>query len=212
MALFKVPVEQALAWMKAESPQYTFSKNFIYMLLNWGDTAALHQAAVAAKLDLNIREVDTLKNNWLEKAHYYREWRESLLREAAKTGCVTLNDGRRRRYYGLRWKDGKWHADRDTQKEIGNHPLIGTEVSYINPRLEKVMDFVEGSEWQLVLLSHDGFMLEGPSNRTVEASQELLPILTLPFSCGKGRILKVPWTVKAGQCWALLESVNAVAG
>jgi hypothetical protein len=212
-ALFKVDAAQALAWMKVEAPQYTFAKNFIYMILNWGDTMALAQAAVTAGLNMDVGEIDVLKNNWLEKAHYYREWRTSLLRQAETTGMVTLYDGRRRRYYGLRWKEEKWHADHDTQKEIGNHPLIGTEVSYMNPRLEKVLDFVESSEsWQLDLLSHDGFMVEGPTDEVTFTSETMLPWLTQPFPCGSGKVLKVPWAAKSGPCWAILDDASVVAG
>ena len=207
-ALFKVDTAQAIHWMHEEAPQYTFSKNFIYMILNWGDTGALYQAAVSAKLDLDIGEVGKLKDNWLTQAHYYRDWRESLIRQAESSGMVTLFDGRRRRYYGLRWKDGTWHADVDTLKEIGNHPLIGTEVSYVNPRLEKVLDYVEANPpWQLVLLSHDGFMLEGPHSQAPQAVECLMPMLQEPFPCGPGKVLKVPWAAKTGKCWALLDEL-----
>ena len=207
-ALFKVSVDEALTWMDQEAPQYTFSKNFIYMLLNGGDTQALAQAAVSAKLDLDYKAVDKLKNNWLDQAWRFRDWRAGLIRQAEATGAVTLYRGRRRRYYGLRWKAGTWHWHAGTEeiKAIYNHPLLGSEVTYVNPRLAKVMDYVEENEgWQLVLLSHDGFMLEGPSDQCSSTIAHLIPMLTEPSLIAEGKMLKAPWSAKRGTCWAMLK-------
>lgn len=205
-ALFKVSTDEALAWMAQEAPQYTFAKNFIYMLLNGGDTQALAQAAVSAKLDLDYKTVDKIKNNWLDQAWRFRDWRAGLVRQAEATGAVTLYRGRRRRYYGLRWKEGKWHAGTEEIKAIYNHPLLGSEVTYVNPRLVKVMDFVERNEgWLLVLLSHDGFMLEGPSGQCSRAIERILPMLTEPSLIAEGKMLKAPWSAKRGTCWAPLK-------
>ena len=205
-ALFSVDTGQALSWMDAEAPQYTFSKNFIYMLLNGGDTMALAQAAVSAKLALDYKTVDKLKNNWLEKAWRFRDWRAGLVRQAEVTGAITLYQGRRRRYYGLRWKDGKWYAGTEEIKAIYNHPLLGSEVTYVNPRLAKVMDYVEENvQWRLPLLSHDGFMLEGPSDQCSRTIKQLMPMLTAPSPIAEGKMLKAPWSAKTGMCWALLK-------
>ena len=209
-ALFKVSTDQAIQWMHDEASQYTFAKNFIYMLLNGGDTMALLQAAVSAKLDLDFKETERLKNNWLESAWKFRDWRAGLLQQAEATGAITLYRGRRRRYYGLRWKDGKWNTGPEEIKAIYNHPLLGTEVSYVNPRLTKVMDFVEANEgWLLVLLSHDGFMLEGLEGESLkQAEAQLMPVLTAPMLLGPGKVLKVPWTAKTGNCWATLDTLS----
>ena len=207
-ALFKVSTDEAIQWMHEEAPQYTFSKNFIYMLLNGGDTMALLQAAVNAKLDLDFKETDYLKNNWLERAWKFRDWRSGLVRQAEATGAITLYRGRRRRYYGLRWKNGKWNAGPEEIKAIYNHPLLGTEASYINPRLSKVMDYVEEHpEWLLPLLSHDGFMLEGPESETPHATSVLYPEMCKAWTLGLGKSLVVPWTAKTGNCWATLTEL-----
>ena len=205
-ALFTVSTDEAIAWMDQDAPQYTFSKNFIYMLLNGGDTPALAQAAVSAKLDLDFEAVDKLKNNWLDQAWRFRDWRAGLIRQAEATGAITLYRGRRRRYYGLRWKDGKWHAGPEEITTIYNHSLLGSEVTYVNSRLVKVMDFVEGNiGWLLVLLSHDGFMLEGPEGQSELAVATLMPMLREPSLIAERKMLKAPWSVKMGKCWATLK-------
>lgn len=208
-ALFHVSREQAIEWMNHKASQYTFAKNFIYMLLNGGDTPALHLAAVTAGLLLDVPAVDKLKNNWLEQAHRFRDFRAALVAEAERTGKVTLDDGRRRRFYGLRWKEGKWQAGPDEIKEIYNLPLIGTEVSYVNPRVEKVLDFCERTAaWNLILYDHDGFMLEGPECEAVGVAKILMPLLDTPEDLGKGRILRVPWQPTMGKSWATMEPLD----
>ena len=158
-ALFHVEAKKAIDWMNHKASQYIFAKNLIYMLLNGGTAPALYLAAVTAGLRLNVPEVEGLMGNWLNAAHYFKDWREGLVREAQKTGKITLYDGRRRRFYNLRWKEGLWQAGPDEIKEIYNLPLIGTEVSYVNPRVEKVQDFCEDErEWEMILYDHDGFM------------------------------------------------------
>jgi len=212
-ALFHVGADQAIDWMNHKASQYTFAKNFIYMLLNGGDVPALHLAAVTAGLKLDVPEVRKLMNNWLEAAHYFREWREGLVHEAERTGMVTLFDGRRRRFYGLRWKEGLWRGGSDEIKEIYNFPLIGTEVSYVNPRVEKVLDFCEGSDsrWELILYDHDGFMLHGPEDEAEDVAKWLMPKLEEPESLGKGRQLYVPWQPTVGKSWAKMEGLNLSA-
>ena len=55
-ALFHVSPEQAIEWMNHKASQYTFAKNFMYMLLNGGSVPALHLAAVTAGLKLDVPE------------------------------------------------------------------------------------------------------------------------------------------------------------
>lgn len=205
-ALFHVSTAQVIEWMHAKAPQYIFCKNFIYCLENGGTAPALHLAAVTAGLKLDLPEVSQLMNNWLNAAHRYRDWREELVGEAERTGMITLFDGRRRRYYGLRWRDGKWHAGSEEIKEIYNHPLLGTEVSYVNPRVEKVVDFVEENpQWELVLYDHDGFMLMGPDSEANEIVNWCMPMLQEPMTIGPGKVLRVPWTPTIGRTWAEMK-------
>jgi len=210
MALFHVSAEQAIDWMHHKASQYTFAKNFIYMLLNGGTVPALHLAAVTAGLILDVPEVKRLKDNWLDAAHYFKAWRERLVEEAERTGTVTLNDGRRRRFYNLRWKEGKWTAGADEIKEIYNLPLIGTEVSYVNPRVEKVLDLCEttANQWELILYDHDGFMLHGPERESRSMAKIVMPILNQPEDLGKGMILRVPWAPTVGPNWAMLKEMD----
>jgi DNA polymerase I-like protein with 3'-5' exonuclease and polymerase domains len=102
-ALFGMDLDECIELMEVESPKYTFSKNFIYMLLNGGDVPALKNAAVSAGLVMNEKEVKYLLDRWLERAIKFHKWRLSLVDEAKKTGCVTMPSGRRRRFYGIRY-------------------------------------------------------------------------------------------------------------
>lgn len=209
-ALFNVGTDQAIAWMYRKASQYTFAKNFIYMLLNGGDVGALHDAAVGAKLSLNEKEVAILLHRWLERAFMFKSWREELVREAEQTGMITLPDGRRRRFYSLKWDRAgkKFVVDKKTKKEIFNLPLIGTEVSFMNPRVLKVEQATsedETNDWVLNLYEHDGFMLEGPEVEWKWVVRLVLSLVNTPHIIDKERVLKVPWDFKVGTCWAELE-------
>ena len=211
-ALFHVEKGQVIEWMHAKAPQYVFAKNFIYMILNGGTVPALHLAAVTAGLKFDVAEVEKLMNNWLEQAWRFRDWWGALMREAQRTGMITLFDGRRRRYYGLRYKDGIWHAGHDEEKEIKNHPLIGTEVSYVNPRVEKVVDFTEENpQWELVLYDHDGFMVMGPDSEADDVVKTFMPMLQEPMPLGPGKVLKVPWAATMGRTWASLKDYKGAS-
>ena len=215
-ALFTVAPEQAVDWMNGKQPQYTFAKNFIYMLLNGGDVPALANAAASAGLTLNHKDVKKLLDKWLERAIVFKGWREALVREAEQTGAITLSDGRRRRFYGARWKKGasKWSLGRKTLKEVYNFPLIGTEVSYMNPRILLVYQLtVSGplSKWLLVLHEHDGFMLEGCQEEQWSTYTMLLDKLNSEawshMRIDDKRVLYVPFDGKGGTCWAELTKV-----
>jgi hypothetical protein len=209
-ALFGVSTDQAIAWMNAKASQYTFAKNFIYMLLNGGEVGALHDAAVGAKLALNEKEVAILLYRWLDKANRFKVWREGLVKEAEQTGMITLPDGRRRRFYALKWKtsEKKFVVDKKTKKEIFNLPLIGTEVSFMNPRVKLVYDATsedESNDWVLNLYEHDGFMLEGPEESWQWVVKKCLTLIDTKHIVDKVRTLVVPWDFKVGKCWAELE-------
>lgn len=204
-ALFGITPEEAVHLMNIESAKYTFAKNFIYLILNGGDAPALANAAASAGLDFNIGYVKGLLNKWLEKAKRFKEWREGLLKEVRQTGAITLPDGRRRRFYDLTWKDGLWQIPYKTVKEIYNFPLIGTEVSYINPRILTVWRMTMGDwrEWLLVYHGHDGFMVEGPIEEAKSFAKTVIEAISTPHEIG-GRKLIIPWGVKGGPIWAEL--------
>lgn len=206
-ALFGVSPEEAVELMNAESSRYTFAKNFIYMLLNGGEAPALANAAAMTGLKLSIGEVDRLVKNWLAKATGFDAWRKGLLKEAIDTGQVVLADGRRRRFYDLEQRKGVWVINEETRKEIYNFPLIGTEVSFVNPRIDYVYERTKGTPWWLCYHGHDGFMLEGDEGTEKALSDELNVELSKPTQIKPGQNLYVPWSAKAGQCWAVMGKV-----
>ena len=211
MALFDVTVEQAIEWMNTKAPQYTFSKNFIYMYLNGGDVPALANAAVSAGLVMDEKEVGSLLKSWQRYAIIFEQWRKDLIAEACKTGSVTLPDGRRRRFYDMRWSNGQWHPSKDARKEIYNAPLIGMEVSYTNPRYRGLLDLTQNQyqAWKFVHHEHDGCMMEGPENPVLVELflKQAFSILEHPFDFG-GRKFNCPWDAKWGKCWADLKPWN----
>jgi hypothetical protein len=205
-ALFQVTPEQAVELMNAESMQYTFAKNFIYMLLNGGEAPALANAAAMTGLKLTIAEVDRLVKNWLAKAVGFDRWRqEGLLKQAGETGQIELFCGRRRRFYGLEMRKGVWVVNDETRKEIYNFPLIGTEVSFMNPRIDFAYEQTRGTSWKLVYHGHDGFMCEGDEGDETAFCHKLLPTLSKPTELKVGFTLKVGFAAKSGRNWALME-------
>jgi len=210
--LFHVTVDQAVEWMNGKSPQYTFAKNFIYMLLNGGDVPALANAAATAGLVMDEKEVKNLLDNWLSRAVLFDKWRRGLIDEARRTGMVTLPDGRRRRFYDMQWKDGLWYPSKDARKEIFNAPLIGMEVSYTNPRYKKILDLTktdEFNQWKFIHHEHDGFMVEGPENSSeVERfTERAFKILEEPFQFGQRKFV-CPWGAKIGKVWSELKTLT----
>jgi hypothetical protein len=195
---------QAVEMMNAEAPQYTFAKNFIYMLLNGGEAPALANAAAMTGLKLTIPQVSGLVRNWLGKATGFERWREALLKEAGDTGQVVLACGRRRRFYELRMKEGKWVVNSQTKKEIYNFPLIGTEVTFMNQVINRTYETLKGSQWKFVYHGHDGFMLEGTDDNGSmrQLVTEVCAIGSTPFEIKPGLVLYVPFAAKAGRCWA----------
>lgn len=206
-ALFQITPEQAVELMNAEAPQYTFAKNFIYMLLNGGEAPALANAAAMTGLKLTIPQVNGLVKNWLEKAGGFKLWREGLLKEAQESGQLELACGRRRRFYDLRMSKGRWVINSQTKKEIYNFPLIGTEVTFMNPVIEACSTMIEGTDWELIYHGHDGFMLEGP-DRPVQIcgmSNSICDRGAQPLEIRPGQSLRVPFAAKVGRCWAVME-------
>jgi hypothetical protein len=206
-ALFQVTPAQAVEMMNAEAPQYTFAKNFIYMLLNGGEAPALANAAAMTGLKLTISQVATLVKNWLQKAVGFDKWRESLLKEAGETGQLELACGRRRRFYDLRMKEGAWIVNSQSKKEIYNFPLIGTEVTFMNQVINRTYERLQESQWQFVYHGHDGFMLEGPDNigSMRQLTTDVCAIGSVPFEIKPGLVMKIPFAAKVGRCWATME-------
>ena len=209
-ALFHMDLDECIALMEVESPKYTFAKNFIYLILNGGDVPALKNAAVSAGLVMDAKEVKYLLDAWLERASGFKAWRERLVEEAKKTGCVTLPSGRRRRFYGIRWdsRTGQMKIDAATLKEIYNAPLLCTEVDFMNPRLRLVWDCTQGTEWFLFYFGHDGFMLEGPKEEARAFGHFLLEQIPVRHEYAPGICLYVPFSFKGGENWAYLTKVN----
>ena len=212
-ALFSITPEEAVELMDREAPQYTFAKNFIYMVLNGGDVPALANAAVSAGLELNEKEVRKLLDAWLSKARLFDNWRKGLIREAQRTGAVTLPSGRRRRFYDMRWDShaSVWVPSTDCRKEIFNFPLIGMEVDYMNPRFLITWQRTVATDWKLVHLSHDGFMLECPEGEVTQLVTRILPMCKTPFKYG-GSFFNCPWDVKVGNVWSELKKWNGKGG
>lgn len=206
-ALFGISPEEAVQLMNAESNKYVFAKNFIYMLLNGGRAPALANSAAMTGLKLTVQEVDKLVKNWLAKATGFDRWRKGLVEQACRTGQIVLADGRRRRFYDLRMKDGSWMMNEKSEKEVYNFPLIGTEVSYVNPRLELVYQETVGTSWKLVYHGHDGFMLEGDEGAEGYFAGVVSRLLSHSTEISPGKILKVPWAAKAGRNWAVMGKV-----
>lgn len=215
-ALFHVEPGEAIEWMKKKDNRYTFSKNFIYLILNGGDVPALRNAAVGAGLQMNEKEVKFLLDRWLERASGFDAWRKSLIEEAENKGYLDMPDGRRRRFYGLKKRrvakkkpdphaDRYWEADHDTVKEIYNAPLICTEVSFMNPRVYAVWQMLPGTGYKLVLYEHDGFMIEGPSEKAKIMFDRVIKTCDPKHVIDAVRTLYVPFTGKVGTCWAELK-------
>lgn len=206
-ALFQVSPAQAVEMMNAEAPQYTFAKNFIYMLLNGGEAPALANAAAMTGLKLTIPQVSVLVKNWMAKAKGFETWRDGLVKEAGDTGQVVLACGRRRRFYELRMKEGKWVVNGQTKKEIYNFPLIGTEVTFMNQVINRTYETLHGSQWKFVYHGHDGFMLEGPddSESMRQLVTDVCAIGSTPYEIKPGLVLYVPFAAKAGRCWSDME-------
>lgn len=211
-ALFHISPEEAIALMKVESPKYTFAKNFIYMLLNGGDVPALKNAAVSAGLVMDEKEVKKLLDSWLERASRFDQWRKDLVDEARRTGSVTMPSGRRRRFYSIRWKNGVPRIDADTLKEIFNAPLIMTEIDFMNPRVRRVWDITQGSDWFLFYHGHDGFMLEGPASEAKSMSETILRALDPWHQFSKTVRMFVPFDSKGGDNWAHMGKVGECFG
>jgi len=209
-ALFHMDLDECIELMEVESPKYTFSKNFIYLILNGGDAPALKNAAVSAGLAMDVKEVKHLLDAWLERANRFHLWRQNLVKEAQHTGCVTMPNGRRRRFYGIRWdaKSNSMKINAETLKEIFNTPLICTEVDFMNPRLRVVWDLTVGTEWKLFYHGHDGFMLEGPKVEAKEFGNYLLKMIPTSHEYAPGVMLYVPFSFKGGENWAYLGKVN----
>lgn len=205
-ALFKMDLDECIALMEVESPKYTFSKNFIYMLLNGGDVPALKNAAVSAGLNMVEKEVKYLLDSWLERANMFHKWRLELVAEAKRTGAVTMPSGRRRRFYGIRYdpRTKAMKVDKDTLKEIYNTPLICTEVDFMNPRIRLVWEMTNGTEWKLFYHGHDGFMLEGPKSEAHGFGDALLAAIPPHHQYAPGVDLFVPFSYKGGDNWAYL--------
>jgi hypothetical protein len=209
-ALFHISPEEAIELMNHKAPEYTFSKNFIYMILNGGDVPALKNAAVSAGLKMNEKEVKFLLDRWLERAVKFKMWRERLVKEAKDTGCITLPSGRRRRFYGIRWdaKSNSMKINTDTLKEIYNIPLIGGEVDVMNPVLRIVWEKTIGTNWLLFDQEHDGFMLRGPKSEAREFGDYLLSCIPNRFTYAPGIEMYIPFSYKGGENWAYLGKVN----
>lgn len=205
-ALFHLDPEECVALMNVESPKYTFSKNFIYLILNGGDVPALKNAAVSAGLLMDEKEVKFLLDSWLERANMFHKWRLGLVKEAEQTGMVTLPDGRRRRFYGIRWdsKTKSVKINAETLKEIYNTPLICTEVSFMNPRIRKVWDMTLNTDWFIFYHGHDGFMLEGPEYEADSFGAKLLSSIPKDHQYARGIVLTVPFDYKKGSNWAYM--------
>ena len=213
-ALFGISPAEAVELMNREAPQYTFAKNFIYMLLNGGDVPALANAAVSAGLDLVEKEVRKLLDSWLSRALLFDNWRKGNVREVQRTGMLVLPSGRRRRFYDMRWDNhtNLWMPSTDCRKEIYNFPLIGMEVDYMNPRFKAVWEWTNGSSnAQVIHLSHDGFMLEVVEDRVNALVELVLPICKEIFTYG-GRKFTCPWDVKVGKVWSELKKWNGKGG
>ena len=212
-ALFSVSPEQAVEWMNAKQSQYTFAKNFVYMLLNGGDVPALANAAASAGLVLNHKQVKKLLDKWLERAMLFKRWREALVKEAQETGAITLSDGRRRRFYDMRWKKGarQWQIGKKVLKEIYNFPLIGSEVSFMNSRILQVWKWTQEGplqNWLLVLHEHDGWLQEGPQEEKAFAYKYILENTSTDMKIDESRTLHVPFDGRGGTCWAELTKVK----
>jgi DNA polymerase I-like protein with 3'-5' exonuclease and polymerase domains len=216
-AIFGVSPEEAVSWMDKKDSRYTFGKNWIYLILNGGEVPALRNAASSAGLQMNEKQVKKLLDKWLERAMMFKRWREALVKEAQETGAITLSDGRRRRFYDMRWKKGagQWQIGKKVLKEIYNFPLIGTEVSFMNPRILCIYRLtVNGplTQWILVLHEHDGFMLEGPEMEKGSTYTAILKTLNSPemahMKIDESRTLYVPFDGKGGTCWAELTKVT----
>lgn len=216
-ALFSVTPEEAVQLMNVESPKYTFAKNFIYMLLNGGDVPALANALVAAGVVQDETKDDPLKiakislDKWYAKAKVFKTWRDGLVDQVKRTGSVTLPDGRRRRFYNLHWNKAAqtWNVSGDVIKEIYNFPLIGTEVSFMNPRILLVWRWtVENPQWIIIYHGHDGFMLEGPVSEATEAAKSIIQLLPTKHAIDSTNVLYVPFDWKMGRIWSDLRKVK----
>jgi DNA polymerase-1 len=200
-------VHTATASIVLGKPVETITKDErrIAKTLNFGLVYGMGATAFGKASGMKRTEAKAFIDRYFERFAAIKQWQESILASARKTGYTETKTGRRRYFPALTAGGPSWMTS-ETERAAINHPVQGLDADIAKLAMLQVREITgDGEDARILLTIHDELLLEVKTGsmktlvpRLRAAMEGVMPELGIPLAVD----------VRAGVRWGSLDHLS----